>query len=191
MISLGLDIDKFVLKDAYFDQKSTLHGQGHTCRVMFLCLLLGDRLDNVVDTRRALCAAFIHDMSRQHDGYCTEHGDWAVERKLPDFIGFFRSLGMSDEDLEAIALAVGNHSVKDEITENNPYYATVAILKDADALDRIRLGSGNLNPEYLRYNESHSLIKLAKRLYYKTAGLELYSLRQVMEIGEVLLAETD
>ncbi|HSW62825.1 MAG TPA: hypothetical protein VLH56_05910 [Dissulfurispiraceae bacterium] len=42
----------------------------------------------------------------------------------------------------------------------------LAILKDADALDRIRLGEGNLKPEFLRLSVSAELIGYARELYF-------------------------
>ena len=43
----------------------------------------------------------------------------------------------------------------------------MAILKDADALDRCRIG--DLNPAYLRYPESRSLIEIIEYIYWRTS----------------------
>jgi len=45
---------------------------------------------------------------------------------------------------------------------------TVALLKDADALDRIRLDEDNLKVEMLRLPETVGLVDYATRLYYET-----------------------
>jgi len=183
MIDLNLDIDKFVLQDDYFENQSSLHGKNHTYRVMCHCLYLGDRLNNVQDTRRALCAAFIHDMSRRHDGYCTDHGAWAITEKLPAFTDLFLLLGLSEVDIQAIAVAVENHSAGYELETDDPFYISTAILKDADALDRFRLGSRNLNPEFLRFEESHELIPFARELYMKTRNLEFERFTSMLDLA--------
>ena len=43
----------------------------------------------------------------------------------------------------------------------------MAILKDADALDRCRIG--DLNPAYLRYSESRSLVEIIEDIYWRTS----------------------
>ena len=44
-------------------------------------------------------------------------------------------------------------------------YAVMAILKDADALDRCRIG--DLNPDWLRFPESRRLVMAIAQLYCK------------------------
>ena len=183
MIDLNLDFGKFVLEDDFFEHYSTLHGKNHTYRVMCHSLYLGDRLNNIQDTRRALCAAFIHDMSRRHDGYCTEHGTWAIREKLPEFRGLFLTMGLSEKDIQAIGAAVENHSAGYELEAEDPFYITTAILKDADALDRFRLGAGNLNPDFIRFNESHDLIPFAKRLYLATQNLFIEDFNAMLDLA--------
>jgi hypothetical protein len=48
-------------------------------------------------------------------------------------------------------------------------YHVMAILKDADALDRCRIG--DLVPEWLRYQESIRLIKDIEFIYGKTSSV--------------------
>jgi len=163
-----LSPDKFILKEHYFDFKSALHGTGHTYRVMCNTYILGKRLKYYRESRLALCAAFIHDMSRKHDGTCTMHGAWAAEEKLPLFRELFLSVGVMPNEIEEIRTAVANHSLPEELLSSHDCFVTTALLKDADALDRIRLGATNLNPNVLRFGESLALIPLSERLYYKT-----------------------
>lgn len=185
--SFKIDLLKFSLKKEYFEIQSWLHGIGHTYRVMCNCLVLGDRIGNERETRLAFCGAFIHDMSRQHDGFCTEHGLWAANQKLNQFRDLFLETGMNIEDLEEIKTAVTNHSVHPDISINHPSYTTTAILKDADALDRIRMGRFNLNKKFLRFRESIELVDFAKNLYYKSRSIENPDFQAVLTIGEEIL----
>jgi len=115
----------------------------------------------------AFCGAFIHDMARQHDGRCDDHGKWAARRKLPEHRNRFLVAGIAEEEFPVISEIVSGHSQPGDI-ELEKANIPLAILKDADALDRIRLGARGLNPEFLRFEQSHSLIVPAERLYEET-----------------------
>ncbi len=141
----------FTLKDEYFSNRSILHGIHHTYRVLCHCNVLGNMLKLKRETRLAQCAAFIHDMARRHDGTCRQHGAWAAEEKVPIFKDLFYSIGVSPNDIPEIKSAVVNHSDPSDLSKGDPHYLTTAILKDADALDRIRLGNDNLDIEFLRF----------------------------------------
>jgi hypothetical protein len=167
-----INIDQFILKPEYFDYQSQLHGINHTYRVMTLVLLLGKRLGLERECKLAFMAAFIHDMSRKHDGFCNRHGKRAVKYKLPQFAEFFKSQGIEDTDLEEISFAVHYHCKYYQPSKKHPYFKTLALLKDADALDRIRISPNDLNPNYLRFNESVEFIGIAENLYYKSQLLE-------------------
>ncbi|MBN3035847.1 MAG: HD domain-containing protein [Bacteroidales bacterium] len=154
----------FALKPEYFDHQSALHGIHHTYRVMYHCLLLG-RLTRLHEQGMlAFFGAFIHDMARRHDGYCTEHGMWAATHKLPLFLELFRRHGITAEDEEQIRTAVTRHSLTQELNSSAPHYQVTALLKDADALDRVRLGPGNLDTSYFRFRETHDLRDFAGTL---------------------------
>ena len=134
----------------------------------------------------SFCGAYIHDMARKHDGYCVQHGTWAAQNKLPVFRELFLSEGVDESGLRDISLAVSNHSLHEEIDVSHPAYKTVALLKDADALDRIRISKNCLNPEYLRFPESHSLIGFAEDLFYETDDLIIGSFNEVLTIARKL-----
>jgi len=180
---MKFDYTSFKLDTAYFDHPSTIHGINHTYRVMYHVMNIGRMAGLNHEIQLAFCAAFIHDMSRLHDGYCTEHGGWAAKNKVPEFKELFYSSGVSRFGIRAIKLAVANHSVSFEIKKGNPYYKTVALLKDADALDRIRIGENNLKVKYLRYSETIELIDFAKELYYRSEPGELESFDELLEIA--------
>jgi hypothetical protein len=49
----------------------------------------------------------------------------------------------------------------------DPFRKTVALLRDADALDGIRLGEGELKLDRLRFPETMGVVEYARGLYYK------------------------
>lgn len=181
---IGFPISPFQLKEAYFDHHSHLHGISHTYRVMYHVLNIGQLAGLNHEIKLAFCAAFIHDMARKHDGYCIEHGVWSAKSKFPLFRKLFIDTGVGNEGLRAIKLAVSNHSIRHEIRKDHPFSTTVALLKDADALDRIRIGENNLKPEYLRFPVSHTMIDFAKELYHRTKSETPVSFDEVIRIGK-------
>lgn len=173
------DINKFILREEYFDFQSVFHGIHHTYRVMCNCFVLGDKLGLENETKLAFCSAFIHDMARTHDGVCDKHGLWAAETKLPVFEELFFSIGVKPQELETIKAAVTNHCETNNLPESSVHYKTSAILKDADALDRVRFG-GEI--KYLRFKESLFLIGFAEDLYRQSNKIKAIDITDIMEI---------
>ncbi len=165
-----IDFGDFGLRESQFDHHSKLHGILHTYRVMIHTLKLGILTGDHHEATTAFFAAYIHDMARKHDGYCTQHGTDSAKNKLPDYIRLFKENGGTENEILTIGKAVALHSTSTELPRTDPDWLTVAILKDADALDRIRLGPGDLNPSYLRLKESHDCIRYGEELYGRTQG---------------------
>lgn len=183
-----IDYKAFSLRESDFENHSQRHGINHTYRVMYHVLNIGTKAGISDAVLPAWCAAFIHDMARQHDGYCTQHGSWAARNKLPIFVELFKSQGITHSQMEAIHLATSMHSQTGELSTKHIHYPTVALLKDADALDRIRISESNLKAEYLRFDESRTLIDFAKQLFYKTDARPLGGfdeLLMLVEDGEI------
>ena len=178
-----INFSEFDLKPEYFDHTSCLHGSGHVYRVMHHVLKLGTTLKFEHETKLAFFAAYIHDMSRQHDGKCSEHGQRAADDKLPLFLPLFRNNGMKEEDIPYIYAAVANHSLPVDLSQNDPNYKVTAILKDADALDRIRISADDLKLKFLRISESASLIPFAEELFFQTKDKKISWFEEVMEIA--------
>lgn len=183
---LGIPDQKFSLKQSYFDRLSRLHGISHTYRVMTHCLTIGAMTGHERETLLAFCGAYVHDMARQHDGRCEYHGQWAAERKVPLFLPLFREAGMKDDEADTICRIVTAHSIPAEPIAEKADPA-LSILKDADALDRIRLGEDNLKPEYLRLDISHKLIEFSRELFYATNDAEPESFEDCFSAAEELL----
>ncbi len=166
----NLNFTDFNLNESQFDHPSRLHGILHTYRVMLHTLRLGLMKEAIKEARLAFYAAYIHDMSRKHDGYCTQHGADSANFKLPVYRELFLKNGATENELLIIGKAVTLHSTNTELPKQDPDWLTVAILKDADALDRIRLGTSDLNPSFLRLEESHQCIHYGVELYERTHG---------------------
>lgn len=177
--NLNINYSDFNLSSDQFDCKSDTHGINHTYRVMFNCILIGYRINNILDTKRAFMAAYIHDMARKHDYHCMVHGVEASEKKLPMYKDLLIKNGMIEEDIEAIKLAIYNHSHREEVNKLNPYYKTIAILRDADGLDLCRIDI-EIRPDILRFRESIELIGLAEELFIETDFTKYDSFTQYM-----------
>lgn len=181
--SYKLDFSKFNLSADQFDQQSYLHGIKHTYRVMLHCLRLGYLLKKQHEGTIAFFGAYIHDMARLHDGYCTIHGADSAKYKLPLYQNFFMSNGATTDDIKLIQQIVTRHSIHIEPPRDHPVFLTLSILKDADALDRIRLGENDLNPDYLRHEITTKSISFGEDLFYETNNEPLTSFAQVIEIA--------
>lgn len=185
-MNFEIDFSHFQLKQEFFDNESSVHGINHTYRVMCHVLYIGHAAGLKRDVLLALCAAFIHDFARKHDGFCNQHGDWAAQSKLPNFVSLFARAGVNNTEIEIIKTAVKNHSEIEELDIDHPAYKTTALLKDADALDRIRLNDNNLDERFLRFPESVRLITFAKQLYFDSRNIKISSFVEILKIAELI-----
>ncbi len=139
--------------------KSILHGPAHMMRVFILQELIATQLEReglTVNREATRWAASVHDIGRVDDGDDLEHGTRSAEwmrNHVPN--------NMSPEAIDVATYIVHWHTPEDEAA---PTMTTeLKILKDADGLDRIRLG--DLDARFLRTNAAHQLIELAQQLY--------------------------
>ena len=165
------------VQPGHFRRNSELHGVGHVNRVICLGQMLGLEVER--DLREAgwfarwsaplWAAAFLHDLARRHDNNCLEHGRWAVDERMPALRRRFIDNGVREEDLPAVATAVEYHSLRVDVPREHPHWVLTALLKDADALDRCRLGPDEqVRLEFLRFPVSRTLIPAAEALYVAT-----------------------
>lgn len=158
----------FRIREEWFDHSSRLHGKGHTLRVMILADVLFARAYPRCDPpcialyRNLMTAALIHDLARVHDGFCLEHGLWARLSKRPIAEKYFLGNVLDDADWEAIGAAVEAHARPDPIPKYQEGSLT-ALLKDADGLDRVRLGHPP-DPTYFRHPFTPGLLGYAWEL---------------------------
>ena len=132
---------EFETKQSWLRHDSRLHGVGHMMRVFILQELICDQLEGqgvAVDRQATRWAASVHDVGRVDDGVDYEHGwrsaEWMKENLPP---------AMTPETV-------------DTATE-------LKVLKDADGLDRVRLG--DLDESYLRTEAAKTLVETARQLY--------------------------
>lgn len=165
-------ISPFVPLPEHFRHRSTLHGQAHVARVMVHALRLIEATGWEHEAARLWAAVYIHDLERTHDGPCNRHGAAAVERweKQETLQVHLLSGGITEADYAAIAHAVDVHcrEDEDEPPQDHPDWPLVALLKDADALDRVRLG--DLDVSRLRLPQSREMVLFAQELFDLTTG---------------------
>ena len=137
---------------------SSLHGFGHAARVMVWTTVLAGDTDLF---EPALWAAACHDLCRENDDIDAGHGEraaiWVLE-ELP------RHLEEPPEDIDRIASACRWHAHSD--AEAGWRDDLLWLLKDADGLDRVRLG--DLDPRQLRSANARDLVDSADELFLRT-----------------------
>jgi hypothetical protein len=150
-----------------FWHPSVLHGQAHVGRVLVHAFRLIQATGFTPETPRLWAAVYLHDIARRHDGRSREHGAdaWARLTDLPDVRRLFARGGVRENDYPAIQAAVAVHS-SGEPPAGHQHRRLMCLLKDADGLDRVRLG--DLNPAFLRHPEARTMVEFAERLYRAT-----------------------
>lgn len=149
--------------------KSHIHGQGHIERVILLSLLLSFYYKlNKNDTDILRYAASLHDTKRVDDSYDTEHGYRAALYSID-----YAKIDESDKNILQAVLATHSRSDIDMDKTIEEFFVKdmdrarylSKLFKDADALDRVRLG--DLDQKYLRNDFSHDLVDFSNKLFEK------------------------
>jgi hypothetical protein len=152
-------LKKFEPKPSWLFHDSCIHGVDHMARVFILQELICDQLEakgGVVNREAVRWGAMTHDVGRLDDGLDREHGQRSAQ-----WIKEYLSEQMSPELLDTVTYIVHWHVPADN---EAPVMTTeLKVLKDADALDRVRLG--DLNPNYLRTDAARYVIEVAENLY--------------------------
>jgi len=165
---LDLPLAELVPTPSLFTHASTIHGQAHVSRVMVHAFRLIAATGWSKHAPRLWAAVYLHDLARTHDGVCHRHGADAMKKfeTLPHVRELFRRGGVTDDDYAAIRVAVVHHSVPKELERGHPHWQLTSLLKDADALDRVRIS--DLDPGYLRNPEARAMVDFAERLFVAT-----------------------
>ena len=154
-----------------FIYKSDGHGLNHNERVaLFTFYLANAQHLSDRDLKLALYGAFYHDIGRRHDYTDDYHGEKSAE--LICNLG----LNITDEEMDILKTVVTCHSLDDSrfesIVKKNKVKnvkrceVLFKILKDSDALDRVRLDENPVViPSMLRFDESRRIILAAYQLF--------------------------
>lgn len=157
----------------WFTYDSDIHGEMHSGRVFILQELLLQYIKKsgvIVQEEPLRWAAALHDVKRVHDGVDPEHGVRAAS-----WIRSSDSPIQQVSEKNSIANLVAMHADPDLSSMS----VELAILKDADALDRVR--SNDLDISFLRFDFSRRyLLPLAEQLYRKSQHVDMLSPRQTI-----------
>lgn len=152
-----------------FAHSSKTHGQAHVGRVMIHAFRLIEVTGMADEASRLWGAVYLHDLARTHDGFDEVHGMHAVMRvnESTDLQERLIARGIQSDD-PSMLLAVMMHCLPDDHPAygGKPIWPFLAMLKDVDALDRVRFG--DLDPSYLRYEATRGMVKFAEDLYSQT-----------------------
>ena len=149
------------------DGSAHIHGVSHTQRVMIHALEVAEALDAKAWQREAvLRAALWHDIGRTDDGRDYYHG----AKSAGKVVGLGLHRGLPPLIAEMALYAVTHHSGDEQhgvraakyFPDSTSALLVFQILKDADGLDRVRLG--NLDASYLRLAPSPGRERRAREL---------------------------
>ncbi|ULT58245.1 HD domain-containing protein [Neobacillus drentensis] len=151
---------------------SVWHTKTHCARVLLLALLIGHQKGQSEEEMDALgMAAVFHDSRRLDDGIDKGHGgraaeyykDYCCAHDLPyDEKTYYITYYHDQDDSLGLSEIAKSPSLSERAV------LVYQIFKDADALDRFRLGSDALNVNFLRTKEAHGLVDFAKYLLQKS-----------------------
>lgn len=152
----------FALKD------SNDHTKDHCARVLHFALRIADQMGLAKEEREALAlAACFHDSRRQDDWLDVGHGlraadyyrEYCYDHKRDFDVRVYLVIAFHDHDD-----ALGEAALKGHSQGVLLYH----IFKDADALDRFRLGPFDLDINYLRTDAARALYDYARVLWADT-----------------------
>jgi hypothetical protein len=168
---VSIPLDQMVPLPEMFRHPSQLHGQAHVARVMVHAMRLIEATGQHAYGPQLWASVFLHDLARTHDGVCYRHGADAAQRLRdePALRQRLAEAGLAEADYPAIEAAVTAHSAPKEVSREHPHWPLIALLKDADGLDRVRLG--DLDPRYLRHPEAKDMVTFAQALFDATDGV--------------------
>ena len=157
---------KFWLQDSEFHTKS------HCGRVLLFALMIGEQKHlNDEEIEVLAQAAVFHDSRRLDDqldighgaraaayykDYCHENESIRFDERTKRIIEYH-----DQDDIQSI------QNLEKIMSENPNIVILYQIFKDADALDRFRLGVDGLDVRYLRTDESKELYSFAKLVWEK------------------------
>ena len=154
---------------------SPIHTKLHCARVIFYALVLAEYLGLYPDEQDALGAAgAFHDSRRQDDWLDVGHG-----RRAADYYKAFcaeHGLEFDQRTYTMMAYHDRDDALGEAEMERLPIKNGVLlyhIFKDADALDRWRLGPNGLDTAFLRTEKAKGMAEFSKKLVEETSSAML------------------
>ncbi len=156
----------------FWEVGGTWHTKPHCARVLLLSLLIGNEYHLPKKEINALAMASVfHDSRRKTEWYDVSHGQRAADyyreycgtHPLPfDERTYLVMAGhdRKDEEWEA--------KIREELPDDRYVVFLYRIFKDADALDRFRLGKGGLDVNYIRTLKAKTMVLFAKHIWLAT-----------------------
>jgi HD superfamily phosphodiesterase len=153
----------FITEDLFADPYGS-HGIGHAKRVLYLARHLAKYYGITEKEWHVLAlACCYHDIGRENDDYDERHGMMSLNKVLT--LHLEQKHNLTGVDYEAFRDLVIFHAMPDSeyiYDVDDRVKLMYQILKDADALDRLRFNG--LEPNYLRLDKSKEMISLALAL---------------------------
>ena len=161
------EYDKLIVPDLYH-RPSGIHGVGHVRRTLLLSLLMSDfdKL-SIQHTLILAYASVYHDIGRTHDGVDYYHGYASYEKVLEH--GLLNN--HEANEVYTIQELIERHAISDkkafsfetlDEAKRDEVQFLLRYFKDADGLDRVRLG--DLNAKYLRTDTAKRLTLVAQQI---------------------------
>lgn len=148
---------------------SQIHTKHHCARVLLYALIIASQLELNEKEKDALgAAAAFHDSRRQDDWLDVGHGQRAADA-YRDFC-YLNSFPFDERTYFVMAFHDRNDEIGISEIEKRELLNGVLlyqIFKDADGLDRFRLGPNALDVDMLRTEQAKELVELAKELNIK------------------------
>lgn len=154
---------KSLLDRSWFFDPDGVHGLLHTKRVLLLSLIISYMEDlSDEDTEILAYCSIVHDIGRIDDSCDDLHGKRSVDKLIEKdlYTDWFYK-----DDLEIIKYIIKSHSISDkkaeeaiwgeEIEDKKRATELLKAFKDADNLDRVRIG--DLDTQYLRTSSAKKL----------------------------------
>jgi len=151
-------------------KQSDIHGISHVIRTSFFILILSTLENiNIKDFKILVESILYHDIGRTNDIDDERHGYEATKK-----IDFLKDK-YNENDYSLITSLITAHCIDDnlyqkvadyyKINDTKRFYKLLCILKDADALDRVR-EYPYVDIKFLRTNHSKELLPFAYELFY-------------------------
>lgn len=165
-----------------------IHTQGHCERVLLHALRIGHQRGMNERSLAALAhAAIFHDTRRKDNYLDVGHGGRAAQYYRTychggslDFLGeAYESIKYHDRDDD-----LGNRLILRKGGDRARQWLEVYhVFKDADALDRLRLGTWCLDEKYLRTSEAKAMVGFAQTVVNETTDpVELERMYRMMDV---------